>query len=71
MKQKLLSNQEIRNHAKSSGVTLYQVADVLNISEPTMTRKMRYEMSKSEKERICGIIDDIAKRKAATAAAAN
>ena len=70
MKRNLLSNQEIREHAKSNGVFLYQVADVLHISEPTMTRKMRKELPQSEKKHICAIIDDIAKSKTACNAAA-
>lgn len=61
----MLKNQEIRTHAKSKGVRLYEVAESLFISEPTMTRKLRHELKQSEKERIFNIIDKIAECKAA------
>ena len=38
----MFKNQDIRAYAKSKAVRLYEVADKLHISEPTMTRKMRY-----------------------------
>lgn len=67
---KMLCNQEIRTHAKNNNVRLYEVAETLKISEPTMTRKMRFELPQSEKERIFKIIDDIEKRKTAMCATA-
>lgn len=57
----MLSNNEVRKKAKEQGVRLWEVAEVLNISEPTMTRKLRKELPTAEKERILSIIEDIAK----------
>lgn len=57
----MLSNNEVREKAKEQGVRLWEVAEVLNISEPTMTRKLRKELPTAEKERILSIIEDIAK----------
>lgn len=54
------SNQIIRDYARSKGVYLYEVAEVLNISEPTITRRLRVEMSDDEKRDIIAIIDRIA-----------
>lgn len=56
----MLRNQDIRTYAKENGVRLYQVADALKVSEPTMTRKLRHELSIDEKDRIFSIIDTIA-----------
>lgn len=67
---KMLNNQEIRTHAKANGVCLYEVAEALKISEPTMTRKMRRELPQDEKHRIFNIIDGIAKNKTAARATA-
>lgn len=64
-----LANQEVRKHARDRGVCLWEVADFLEVSEPTITRKMRRELSDSERAEIISIIDKIAesKRNAATA----
>lgn len=50
-------NAEIRTAAKNAGVYLYQIAAEIGVSEPTMTRKMRYEMGENEKKTILSIID--------------
>ena len=55
-----MTNAEIKAKAKGKGVTLWQIADRLGISEPTMTRKMRHELPEAEQTRILSIIDDIA-----------
>ena len=56
-------NQAIRQAAKNNGVALWQIADKLNISEPTMTRKLRHELSEKETADILNIIDELAKEK--------
>ena len=65
----MLSNNDIRTAAKQSGVCLWEVANLLNISEPTMTRKLRRELPAEEKQRIFSLIDEIAagKQKGANA----
>lgn len=55
-----MSNQEIRETAKNKKVRLWQIADKLGISEPTMTRKLRHELTKKEKKRIIKIINELA-----------
>lgn len=47
-----MSNTDVRKAAKNAGVFLYQVAAAIGISEPTMTRKLRFEMSDQEKQPI-------------------
>lgn len=59
-----MSNQDIRQYAKKVGVRLWEVAEFLGISDPTMTRKLRHELPEPEKSRIMSIIDELAKEKA-------
>lgn len=54
------ANQELRNAAKTAKVPLWRIAEVLGISEPTMTRKLRRELPEKEKQQILGIIEHLA-----------
>lgn len=65
----MFANQSIRAYARNKGVFFYEVAEVLGISEPTMTRKLRKELPEAEKSRIYQIIDSIAAEKTAAVAA--
>ena len=55
-----MTNQNIRDYAKNKGVRFWEVADKMNVSEPTITRKLRYELSKEDTQKIMSIIDEIA-----------
>ena len=55
----MLKNIEIRETAKKKKVCLYEIANRLGISEPTMTRKLRHELEHTEKEKLLGIINEI------------
>lgn len=55
------ANLDIRAKAKGAGVKLWEIADRLNISEPSITRKLRHELPQAEKDRIFSIIEKIAK----------
>lgn len=55
------ANQDLRNAARDAGVPLWAIADVLHISEPTMTRKLRRELPEKEKRKILDIISALAK----------
>lgn len=61
-----MCNADVREHAKASGVYLYQVAAAMGISEPTMTRKLRFELSGSEKQKIIAVIDRLKPNKSAS-----
>lgn len=52
-------NADLKTAAKKNGVYLYAVADKLGISESTMTRLLRHELSKAKKTQILAIIDQI------------
>lgn len=63
-----MKNFEIRQAAKASGVFLYEVADKLHISEPTMTRLMRKELDEHKKGELLAAIAAVAAEKAAAQA---
>ena len=56
-----MKNADIRKKAKDRNVNLWQIADVLGITDCTMSRKLRYELGEKEKKEIFAIIDDLAK----------
>lgn len=60
-----MNNQEIRNAAKKKGVTLWQIADLLEVSEATMTRKLRRELPEKERKHILNAIALLAAAKEA------
>ena len=40
------ANLDVRERAKAAGVYIYQLARDIGVSEPTLTRKLRYNMDK-------------------------
>ncbi len=54
-----MCNTDIRTAAKNAGIFLYQIASAMGISEPTMTRKLRFELSNDEKQTIFDVINHI------------
>lgn len=59
-----MDNQSIRNEAKKRGVKFWQIADELGISEATITRKLRHELSNAERERFLAAINRVVQQKA-------
>ena len=57
---KELANADIRKAAKDAGVSLWEIADALSISEPTVTRMLRHELSDERKRELLRIIASIA-----------
>lgn len=66
----MFNNSYVREYAKEHGVKLWEVAIRMDISQSTMTRKLRVELSDAEKTAFLANIDaiaaDKAKEKAAT-----
>lgn len=52
-------NTEIRAAAKSAGVFLYEIAEKLDVSEPTFIRYMRKELSDAMKTKVLAAIEEI------------
>ena len=65
MKYSMLPNQTIREHAKQCGVRIYELADVLGLSQATITRRLRYEMGERDTADYIQAVDTIAARRAA------
>ena len=59
-----MENKEIRNYAQQHGVKLWEIAESLCITDATFSRKLRRELSATQQEHICQIIEKIAERKA-------
>ncbi|MCD8159563.1 MAG: hypothetical protein LUD77_12005 [Clostridiales bacterium] len=61
---KIRANNDIRERAKENNITLWQIGEVLNLSEFTVVRHLRKELSAEEKEKYFSAIDKIAKSQA-------
>lgn len=58
-----MTNKDVREAAKTSGVLLWQIADALGIADATFSRKLRKELTEAEKEKIFDIIERLKKEK--------
>lgn len=54
-----MKNKEIREKANTHGIYLWEIADVLGITDSTFSRKLRKELPEAEKMSILKIIDDL------------
>ena len=52
-------NNDIRTKARENVVYLYQIADKLNISDPTFNRWLRKELSENLKQKAIAAIEQI------------
>lgn len=59
----IITNEELRQRMRATGVTFWQIADVLGVSEMTASRRFRKELSAQDKEKYRKIIDDLAAQK--------
>lgn len=55
-----MANEVIRKLARVKNVPLWKIAHALGISEPTMTRKLRFELTSDETQRMIEIIENLA-----------
>ena len=53
-------NDSIKEYAKNSGVKLWQVAEALGMQDSNFSKKLRHQLTPTEEQRICKIIDMIA-----------
>lgn len=54
-----MKNAEIKNKLKQAKIFQWQLADKLVISEMSLVRKLRYELSEEEKQKILTAIDEL------------
>ncbi len=52
-------NRDIKQEAKAAGARLWQIAQRLGLTDGNFSRKLRYELSETEKARIMAIIEDL------------
>ncbi|MDL2248631.1 hypothetical protein LJB89_02935 [Tyzzerella sp. OttesenSCG-928-J15] len=52
-----MKNKDIRTAASAANMPLWQVADKLGINDSQLSRKLRYELSDTEKQKILAIIN--------------
>lgn len=60
----MLANKDIRRECRKHNVRLWEIANRLDISESTMTRKMRVELPNDQRIYLLHVIDQIAQCKA-------
>lgn len=56
-----MCNEDVRTAIKKCGIKHWQLADILNISEATMIRKLRHELASEEKDKILNILENYKK----------
>lgn len=56
-----MQNLRIRDKARIENVPLWKIANALGIADATFSRKLRFEFSEDETQKILNIIDELAK----------
>ena len=56
-----MKNLDVRRQAAVNGVKLWEIAEVLGITDSNFSRKLRKELPQEEKERIFGIIEELSR----------
>lgn len=56
------ANKDVRDAAKKAGIYLWQVAAAYGVNDGNFSRKLRKELSTEEKEKVMGIIGELAKQ---------
>lgn len=58
-----MANADVRAYAKNKRVFMYEIAKALEISEMTLIRKLRQELSEPDKQYYIDLIDSIAAKR--------
>lgn len=53
-----MANEDIREAIKQANLKHWELADLLSVSEVTLVRKLRHEMSRDEKQKILEILKE-------------
>ena len=56
-----MENMDIRELLQKSGIRMWELADQMKISEPTMTRLFRRKLSGVKRERVLKAIEELQK----------
>ena len=57
------TNPELRRYLREKGVFLWMIAEKMGISEPTISRKLRHELTAKELAEFKTVIDEIAEER--------
>ena len=52
-------NKDVRRKARAAGIPLWKVAATLGVSEPTLTRWLRFPLTQEKEDRILAVIDQL------------
>ena len=63
-----MRNDDIKTMIKDAGLRMWQVAEVYGIADCHFSRKLRYELTEADRNRIIDIINTLAERKNCTTA---
>ena len=55
-----MKNESIRNALKANGIYQWQLAELMGVTEFTLSRKLRHELPKEEQTRIIQMIESAA-----------
>ncbi len=58
-----MTNALVRNALKENKLCLWQLADLLEVSEPTIVRKLRHELPEEEQKKMVSLIKEEANKK--------
>ena len=56
------ANQDIRNAVANSGFKLWELAEALHLNDGNLSRKLRRELPKEEKEMMVSVLDNMVKQ---------
>ncbi|MDE5620584.1 MAG: hypothetical protein K2I80_08750 [Ruminococcus sp.] len=56
------ANTDIREAMRTKKVPVYAIADVIGVHENTLFRRLRYELSEQEKQKIFCIIEKLSEK---------
>ncbi len=56
-------NLKLKYYARSRDVYLWQIAEHLNVSEATLSRMLRRQLSKAETEQLRTAIDELSRKR--------
>lgn len=54
-------NDRVRRAARTEGIPFWRIAAALGISEPTLTRWMRFPLPEDKEKRVMAAINELAK----------
>ena len=60
-----MKNQDIRKAVQEAGLKLWQIAEEFGMQDSNFSRKLRHELSQTDKQRIYGIIEELKKEELA------